>query len=298
MRYPALYLQGASAFKNVLSAYKKQAMPAWLNGHYIPYDEAKLHVSDLSMQRAYALFDFFRTVKGVPLFMEDHLDRFYGSASAMHLEVPVDRESIRDIVKQLLQQSGLAEAGIRLMLTGGYSADGYQPGAPNFLISCRPVKVATEEDFEKGYSIITYEHRRELPQIKSINYLTAVWLQPLLKEKWANDVLYYQEGIISEFPRSNVFIVTREGTLLTPAHYMLHGITRKNVLALAEKIMPVEVRDISVEELDDAAEVFLTATTKKIIPVLAINAQPVGNGRPGQVTRELFSRFLELEQTL
>ena len=271
-------------------------MSVYLNDKFINNEEALLHVSDLSMQRGYAIFDFFRTVYGVPLFMEDHLDRFYASAMAMHLALDKSRQDIRNIVQELLQRSSLSEAGIRLMLTGGYAADSYHPATPNLLITCNPVKTVTVNDFEKGLSVITYEHQRQLPHIKSINYLMAVWLQPLLKEKQADDLLYYNKESITELPRSNVFIVTADNKLITPAHNILYGITRKNIIKLAGDIMPVEERNISANELLQASEVFLTATTRKILPLLKINGQPIGNAKPGPVTTKLFERFLELEK--
>ena len=183
------------------------------------------------------------------------------------------------------------------MLTGGYSADSYHIAEPNLVITCNPVKTASQIDFEKGFSIITYEHQRELPSVKSINYLMAVWLQPLLKENSADDLLYYKNNIITEFPRSNVFIVTPDNKLATPGRNVLKGITRKNILSLAQE-MPVQERDITVDELLNAPEVFLTATTKKIIPVLKINDCIISNGKPGPVTSKLYNKFLELEKSI
>jgi branched-chain amino acid aminotransferase len=273
-------------------------MTAYLNNNFLSAEEAKLHVSDLSMTRGYAIFDFFRTVNGVPLFMHDHLDRFYASAEAMHIPVEKSREELVAVIYELIKRSSLAEAGIRLMQTGGYSTDSYHPATPNLLITCNPVKTSTASDFEKGFSIITHEHQRELPHVKSINYLMAVWLQPLLKEKQADDILYYNKESITEFPRSNVFIVTKENKLVTPAYNMLKGITRKNIISLAAETMPVEERNITVDELAEAEEIFLTATTKKIIPVVKLNGKIVADGKPGPITRKLYEKFLQLEQSL
>lgn len=271
-------------------------MSAFFNDTFIDAGDAKLHVADLSMQRGYAVFDFFRTVQGRPLFIDDHLERFFSSAAAMHLPVNKTREELIHIIGQLIHQSSLPEAGIRIMLTGGYSPDTYTPAAPNLLITCNPVRTATADDFEKGFAVISYEHQRELPHIKSINYLTAVWLQPLLKEKKADDVLYHHNNRITEFPRSNVFVVTKDNRLLTPARNMLKGITRKQVLSLAAAILPVEERDIHREEVYEAAELFLTSTSKKIIPVVRIDDIVIGEGKPGVITRELYRRFLEKEK--
>lgn len=270
-------------------------MPAYLNDKFLENDEAMLHVSDLSMQRGYAVFDFFRTINGVPLFIADHLDRFYASAISLHLIVRKKNGELATIIHELIKRSSLSEAGIRIMLTGGYSSDNYHPAEPNLLITCNPVETATQPDFEKGYSIITHEYQRELPNVKSINYLMAVWLQPLMKEKQVDDILYFRNGIISEFPRSNVFIITKDNKLVTPAHNILAGITRKNVMALAAEKMAVEEREITTEELMNAAEVFLTSTTKRILPIVKINNKIIGNGKPGKITTVLYEAFLELE---
>jgi D-alanine transaminase/branched-chain amino acid aminotransferase len=272
-------------------------MVAYFNDRFVNNDEAKLHVSDLSMQRGYAVFDFFRTMNGVPLFIGDHLDRFYTSAAGLHLAINKSPEELKSIVQELIKRSSLSEAGIRIMLTGGYSADSYHPVLPNLLITCNLVKTATPNDFEKGLSVITYEHQRELPHIKSINYLMAVWLQPLLKEKQVDDILYYNKESITEFPRSNVFILTTDNKLVTPARNILHGITRKKILSFATEIMPVEERNITIDELMNAKEVFSTATTRKILPVIKIDNRLMSEGKPGTITTTLYQKFLALEQS-
>lgn len=273
-------------------------MAVFINDQFAENSEALLHVSDLSMQRGYGIFDFCRTINGIPLFLEDHLQRFYNSATSMHLSVRYNMQELSAIIHELINRSSISEAGVRIVLTGGYSKDGYQPAEPNLIITCNPAKTATENDFEKGYSIITHQYQRELPHIKSINYLMAVWLQPLLKEKKADDLLYYNKESITEFPRCNIFIVTRDNKLATPTNNILHGITRKNVLSLAKETMEVQERDIPVEELMNAAEVFLTATTKKILPILKIDGNIIGNGKSGPITTKLYKKFLELENSI
>ncbi|MBI2729893.1 MAG: aminotransferase class IV family protein [Sphingobacteriales bacterium] len=271
-------------------------MAAFFKNRFITNEEALLHVSDLSMQRGYAVFDFLRTVNGTPLFIDDHLNRFYASAEAIHLQLRISRDEIISVIRELIKRSGLTEAGIRMMLTGGYSPDSYTPAEPNLIITCNPVKTATAEDFEKGIAVITYPHQRELPHIKSINYLTAVWLQPLLKEKQADDVLYYNASSITEFPRSNIFIITTDNKLITPKLNVLSGVTRKNIVSIAASILPVEERDISTTELMQAAEVFLTSTTKKIMPVISIDQKIIGDGHPGPITRKLYQQFIAWEK--
>jgi D-alanine transaminase/branched-chain amino acid aminotransferase len=272
-------------------------MPAFFNNRFITNGEAVLHSSDLSIQRGYGVFDFLRTVNTHPLFLQHHLDRFFYSAQNMHLQPEHNKEELTNIIHQLIEQAQLKEAGIRLLLTGGYSPDTYHISKPNLLITCNPVTTSTTEMFQKGLSIITYEHQRELPHIKSINYLMAVWLHPLLKEKKADDVLYYQNNIITEFPRANVFAVINN-VLVTPASNMLKGITRKFILEQAASFIPTEERDIHPGELYHASEIFLTSTTKRVMPVLKLNDDIVGTGTPGPVAAALWDLFMKMEQQL
>ena len=138
---------------------------------------------------------------------------------------------------------------------------------------------------------------RDLPHIKSINYLMGVWLQKQLKEKQLDDVLYFQNNIITEFPRSNVFIVTQDRELVTPAHNVLAGITRKKILQLAPDIILTSTRDVLTDELKNATEVFMASTTRRILPVTEIDGKKVGDGKPGSITTRLYECLLELEES-
>lgn len=271
-------------------------MAVFLNDQFLENKEASLNIMDLSIQRGYAAFDYLRTVNGKTLFLSDHLDRFYASTEAMRLPLSKTKEELTAIINTLIKKSGFSQAGIRLILTGGYSPDAYNPAEPNLLITCNPQTLPSAEDVEKGISIITYEYQRDLPQIKNINYMMAVWLQSLIKEKKADDVLYYRDNILTEFPRANLFIVTKENILITPSENILLGITRKKLIGLAIDFIKVEERNISKEELYEAKEVFMCSTTKRILPIISADGIKIGNGHPGEITTELYKRFLPLEE--
>jgi D-alanine transaminase/branched-chain amino acid aminotransferase len=100
----------------------------------------------------------------------------------------------------------------------------------------------------------------------------AVWLQPKRVEAGADDILYYQDGLISECPRSNFFLVTADNRILTPAAHVLKGITRKKLIELAEKEFVVEERDISLDDMHSAKEAFITSTTRQVLPVRQIDS--------------------------
>ncbi|MGN6212698.1 aminotransferase class IV [Parafilimonas sp.] len=267
----------------------------FINNDFFEEDKAAIQISDLSLQRGYGVFDFFRTGNNKPLFLEDYLDRFYHSAKAMFITVPLEREQLKEIIFKLIEKNNLPESGIRITATGGYSPDGYSPVEGNIIIQQQPLKLPPKEKYESGIKIITHEYLRDLPSVKSINYLMGVWLQKEVKEKQADDVLYYKHEVISEFPRSNIFIINNNGELLTPANNILAGITRKKVLELAKDIMPVTVRDITLTELKNAAEVFTTSTTKRLLPIVEIDGEKVGDGKPGNVTAALYDLFMKME---
>lgn len=183
-----------------------------------------------------------------------------------------------------------------MILTGGYSADSFEPALPNFIILQQPLQLPTKEKFHKGISIILHEYMRDLPEIKSTNYLMAIWLRDKVKQQKADEVLYVKDNVALEFPRANVFAVTKAGTVVTPEENVLNGITRMMVLQLAEKKYTVEKRPLTVEELYNAAEVFLTSTTRRILPVLKINDQIISEGKPGAITLNLYNSFLRFEE--
>ena len=273
-------------------------MLAFINNEYIQEEQASLGITDLSIQRGYGVFDFFRAANNIPLFINDHLDRFFHSAAMLRLQVPHTREDIKHIIAEMMEMNKIADSSFRLVLTGGYSQDYFELLSPNFIILQQPVHLAGKEDFDKGIKIMLYEHLREFPQVKSINYLVGVYLQHEVKQRKADEVLYYKHNCILEFPRSNVFIVTKEGKVVTPAENVLKGITRMKVLEIAREKYIVEERAVTVDELKNAAEVFLTSTTKRIIPVIEIDRKLVNNGKPGDITSALYRSFLEMEREL
>lgn len=273
-------------------------MIAFVNNQFIEEEKATLGITDLSIQRGYGIFDFFRTSNFVPLFLDNYLDRLYRSAKILRLQIAYSTDEIKTIISEMIRQNKIPDAGIKIILTGGYSPDGYQLSSPNFIIIQQPVQLPDQQKFDEGLKVILHEYMRELPQAKSINYLVGVYLQQQLQQHKADDVLYYKDKCILEFPRSNVFAVTKSGTVVTPEENVLHGITRSKVLELAKKQYKIEERAVTVDEFKNAAEVFLTSTTKRILPVLTIDNKTIGDGKPGEITTDLYKAFLKMERKL
>ena len=260
-----------------------------INGDFVLASEAKLSISDLAVQRGYGIFDFFRVVNNRPLFLEDHLDRFYHSATIMHMNAAVERQWLRKMIWQLIERNNLPDAGIRITLTGGNSKDGYTLTQPNLLITQNSFTFS-RDNYYRGINLVTYNHQRQLPDVKTIDYLHAIFLQPYIKESHADDVLYYHDTEITECPRANFFIVTKKDEVITPAEKILKGITRKKILGLPG----FNFKEAAIDPafVKEAREAFITSTTRTVLPVLKINGDIMGNGKPGEITTAIFHKLL------
>lgn len=266
-------------------------MAAWvfINDGFVTAENANLSYRDLAIQRGYGVFDFFRVEQGHPVFPEDHLDRFHFSAEQMHLRIPLQRDGLREVIDILIRKNQMDQGGIRLTLTGGNSPDGYQPATPNLVISPHPFMPVTAEQLSTGIRLMTYAHQRQLPQVKSIDYLMAIWLQPLLREKQGDDILYHQDGWISECPRSNFFLVTGSETIATPSTGILKGITRSKILEACGNYFTIEERPVHIEECKTAQEAFISSTTKTVLGVQQLDEYQFPQvDRVARMVRELF----------
>ena len=266
----------------------------FLNDGFVPEREACIHYQDLALQRGYGAFDFFRVKNQHPLFLDDHLERFLHSAKQLHLDPGAGIPQLKKLITELINKNGIIDGGIRLTLTGGYSPDGYQPGKPNLLIGQQEYLPPSAGEFEKGITLITYPHQRQLPEVKSIDYLMAIWLQPTIREQNAQDVLYHHNGWLRECPRSNFFMVDSEGVLATPGKEVLRGVTRKRILRLAEKMFKIIEKEIHLDELNQCSEAFICSTTKGILPVRVIDGKELGENF--QVARKLSMLLKEDEK--
>ena len=256
----------------------------FVNDRFVPAPEASLLVSDLAIQRGYGIFDFLKALDNTPVFPDEHLARFLHSARQLRLPVEKSQEQLYEIIMHLIKKNNIPNSGIKLILTGGYSEDGYTLSKPNLVITQSPLQLPAPGAFEKGLRLVSYPHQRQLPDTKSIDYLMAVWLQPYIREKGADDVLYHKDGAISECPRSNFFIVTADDTVATPSENILKGVIRGKVLQLAQKQFKVEERPVSLEETWTAREAFITSTTKHVLPVVQLDGRTIGEGKPGKVS--------------
>lgn len=258
----------------------------------IDSSKALVHPMDISVIRGYGIFDFFRTSNHVPLFLSDYLDRFIRSAEKTYLNLKYSKSELADIIHELIEKNDLKNGGIRMLLTGGVSENHFSPSDGGLYIFCEDLLFPSQEKYDKGVKLVSADHVRAIADIKTTNYAFPVWLSATWKDSGAEDVIYHHNGFISESSRSNIFVI-KDGQISTPDQHILHGITRMRVLELAPQ---TSIRPISFEELLAADELFITSTTKKILPITQIDDRKIGSGQVGPLTKKLMTDFVEMEK--
>jgi D-alanine transaminase/branched-chain amino acid aminotransferase len=254
-----------------------------------------MSLNDLLIQRGYGIFDYLRVVDNKPLFVEDHLDRLYQSSAIMHMEVPQSKESILKIVLELVAKNDMPYSGLKLIVSGGDSSDGYSLEKPRLTIIQQPLPVPSNSFSVNPFILMSHPFQRQLPQVKTTDYLMAIYLQPKLKAFGGHDILYTNDGMLRECPRSNFFLISEQGNIVTPKDDILKGITRKNILASArENGIEVEERPIALEEIKTAKGAFIASSTKRIIPISKIDESVIATDSP--ILEKVFNMLVQKEQ--
>ncbi|MDC7220293.1 MAG: aminotransferase class IV [Spirochaetales bacterium] len=267
---------------------------AWINGEFI--DDKKLNISarDVGILRGYGVFDFLRTYGGEPFHLKDHLRRFFFSAEKLRLNIGYTLEELNSAIRELLKRNGYEESAIRMVCLGGESPSSMVPTDENttYLI-VEPFSAdrsGLEQNQQKGVFLAGFPHLRYRAEVKTNNYIPAMDALHEAEQKGAFDALYCgKNGEIYETTRANVFFRI-DGKWLTPKSDILIGITRSIVMSFIPEGELMEA-DLTLADLERADEAFLTSSTKEITPIVRIDDQLIGSGKPGPETAELIKRF-------
>lgn len=260
----------------------------YVDGKYVPADQAMIPVDDLAIVRGIGVFDLVRTYNGKPRFLKEHIQRLYHSARQISLDMPWSQQEVCTVVLETLDRNKLDEANARIVVTGGSSPDFMTPqGKPRLLVLVTPLSRLPRWWQTKGVKVITIEANRNFPGAKSIDYQPATIALRKARAEDAVEAIYLDgQGRALEGTTSNLFVVINN-RLVTPGRGILHGITRKVVLAIAQDHYPIDIRDVYKDELLTSQEVFITGTNKGLVPVVRIDDVVIGDGRPGSRTVHL-----------
>lgn len=261
-----------------------------INNELLPETNANISVSDLSVQRGFGIFDFLKTINNHPVFLSDYLNRFFNSVKQMNMQAGFDRKQLSDAVFALIEKNNIPNSGIKIILTGGYADDGYTMVKPNLIIIQTPLNII--ENPTKPIKLVSYNHQRQLPQVKTIDYLQAIRLQGFVKENNADDLLYHNNGLVRECPRANIFMVTNDEIITTKTE-ILKGITRSKILTMEIEGYKILEQDFELEDIYAAKEVFITSSTKNIWPVSTIDGKQIGDGE-NKIAKKINDKLLNL----
>lgn len=263
----------------------------FFNGKTVSLNKVKIDPYDLGILRGYSVFDVMRVQNEKPFLLDDHWRRLQSSAKELNLKIPVSRKEYGKTVKKLLAANKFKKSIIRTMLTGGISADAMSPGKETFYILIEKFKPLPNLVYKKGAGVITLDYKRDFPQAKISNYITAIRSHGRKNKKGALEIIYTNNGKALEASTSNFFII-KNNILITPKEDILLGMTRNLVIKLAKKAgYKVQERNVKIKELYSADEVFLTASNKDIVPVVKINDRKISNGKIGDITKDLVHLF-------
>jgi branched-chain amino acid aminotransferase len=264
----------------------------YVDGQFIPAENAMIPVQDLSVLRGYGVFDFMRTYGGRPFHLDDHIRRLAASARHLELTLPCSAEQITALTLETLTRNGFAEAGIRIVVTGGASLDSITPTHESkLLIMVMPLSPCPGHWYAQGAAVITLDNRREMPQAKSLNYSAAILAMSRARREGAIEAIYCDgQGGLLEGTTSNIFAFKGD-ELVTPQNGILPGITQRVILDLAAELFPVKPGTIRIDEIPNLDEAFITASNKEVVPIVRIDGHTIGPGRPGERTRKIMAAF-------
>ncbi len=275
-------------------------MIVYLNGEFLPLEEAKLSPFDRGFMFADGVYEVIRTYNGNLFRYEDHLDRLRRSLNFIDLEY--DLSFTKDVIYQLITSNKLDknESLIYLQITRGNSVPRSHKFphsfVPTIFISATQIKV-NETGRKNGISVISLEDLRwKRCDIKSVSLLPAILANEEAYKKGAGEAILFRDGLITEGTHTNFFAVKDEIVFTAPeGNQILSGITRKILLELCKQLdILISEEFIKTNELKAFEEFFVTSTTKEITPVIKIDSFTIPGNKPGRLTMKLQNEFQKL----
>ena len=275
-------------------------MTIYLNGDYMPIEEARIPVLDRGFIFGDGVYEVIPVYSRRAFRLNEHLQRLQHSLDGIKLRNPHSEGEWSLIFNEIIRRNNPEDQYLYLHITRGVAKRDHAfpvpPVPPTVFVLSNPLTTPPAEQLQNGIKCITVADNRWLRcDIKAIALLPNVLLrQAAVEAGCAEAVLIRDDTFLTEGAASNIFAV-RNGTLLTPPkdNLMLPGITYDVILELAAANgIPFEVRKVMKEELFSADELLLTSSTKEVLAITSLDGNPVGNGKPGPV----FARMHQLYQ--
>lgn len=273
----------------------------YVNGDFMPEEEAKLSVFDRGFLFGDGVYEVCSVLDGKLVDNRAHLARLARSLDGLKMDCPISPGDIAGIQKELIARNGLVEGTVYLQVTRG-AADrnfNFPTGVtPSLVMFTQKKNLLNDPAAREGISVITLpDIRWGRRDIKTVMLLPASLAKQEALERGAGDAWLVEDGYVTEGSANNAYIVTMDGAIVTRqlTHSILHGVTRKAVLKLAEQDgYKVEERAFTPGEAYEAAEAFITSASTFVMPVVKVDDRVLGNGMPGPVASKLRTIYIEM----
>lgn len=271
---------------------------AYLNGSWQPIDEARVSVLDRGFMFGDGVYEVIPVYRGKTFAEDQHLARLANSLNELHITMPMAQDAWRELFAEAIERGGEDEAVLYVQVTRGVATSRthiYETSEPTVLVTASKrvlrkisdqYRMVTKNDFRWGRG-----------DLKVISLAANSLLKNEALSEGYDDAILIRDGKVTEASSSNIFVI-KDGVIATPVanNFLLHGVTRAQVMSLAQKHgMPLEERDVDEKELLTADEVWITSTSIEVWPVVSINGQAVGNGESGLLYQKMYQLFQELK---
>ncbi|MCM2457820.1 D-amino-acid transaminase [Rhizobium sp. CG4] len=272
----------------------------YVNGEWVAEENAKVSVFDRGYLFADAIYEVTAVANGRLIDFTGHAARLARSLEALGIKPPVTNDVLKSLHFEIIRRNELTNGLIYLQISRGAEDRDFLYSAslePTIVMFTQARNVLANPRWETGISVATVpEGRWSNRQIKTVQLLYSSMAKMEVQRKGADDALFVEDGFITEGTSNNFHIVTSDGTLITRAlsNALLHGITRGSILDIADKAgIPTEQRSFTPDEAKSAAEAFITSAGVFVMPVIAIDGQNIGDGKPGPISQKLRALYIQ-----
>ena len=280
------------------------AATVYLNGRFLPAEEARIPVLDRGFIFGDGVYEVIPVYSGYPFRMEQHLKRLQASLDAIRIAHPMTMAQWGRLVKRMIALNEGKDQAVYLQVTRGVAKRDHAfpaQATPTVFMMSNPMSVPPRKLVTGGCACVSATDNRWLRcDIKSTSLLGNVLMRQRAAEADCLETIMFRDGFLSEASSSNVLVVRGKAVAAPPNnHLVLPGTTNDVVIELVRKArIPLALREIPEDEVRAADEIWLTSATKEVLAVTRLDGKPVGNGRPGPVFRRVHKLYQAYKRTV
>ncbi|MCB1958949.1 MAG: D-amino acid aminotransferase [Rhodocyclaceae bacterium] len=274
----------------------------YLNGQWQDLAEARISPMDRGFLFGDGVYEVIPAYSGRLFRLDEHLRRLERTLAAIGMDNPHERSAWRDIVRELVDRNPWPDQSVYLQVTRGVGAvrnHAYPVGVePTVFLMSEPLVGLDAATRAAGVAAVSAADFRWLRcDLKTVSLLANCMLKQVAAEKGCTETVLFRDGFLTEGAASSIFVVL-DGVLLAPpkSHLMLPGVTYDVVLELArDQGMPHQVREVLEEEVRSADELWMTSSTKEVLPITRLDDRPVGKGKPGPMAEQMYGWYQDFK---